>query len=243
MDIAFQNSGGIRADISAGPITIADIHAISPFNNTLVVFEMTGEEVKKALEVDVERGWDRLQVSGIKYKHYPKEAKPQGQRVEYIEVGGEVLVQQGEVLLPDRIYTVTTNDYVFMDYNAANDDSYYIMTSTLNRLACRYVDNGAQAAVLTSTDYLVDLVGEWVHMVCMRKGTQVFYYDNGTLYGSGSNASLDDVDTSGGWSLTVGSYVTGAAGNGYPGTFDDMRFYDRALLLVPLPGILAIVIT
>jgi 2',3'-cyclic-nucleotide 2'-phosphodiesterase (5'-nucleotidase family) len=112
-DIAFQNSGGIRADISAGPITLADIHAISPFNNTLVVFDMTGQEIKNALENDVERGWDRLQVSGIKYKHFSKEMKPQGQRVEYIEVGGEVLVKRGEVLLPDKVFTVATNDYVF----------------------------------------------------------------------------------------------------------------------------------
>jgi 2',3'-cyclic-nucleotide 2'-phosphodiesterase (5'-nucleotidase family) len=112
-DIAFQNSGGIRADVPAGPITIADIYAISPFNNTLVVFEMTGSEVKQALELDVERDWDRLQISGIKYKHYPKDRKPQGQRVEYIEVGGDVLVDEGDVLLPNRVYTVTTNDYVF----------------------------------------------------------------------------------------------------------------------------------
>jgi len=113
VDIAFQNSGGIRADISAGPITIADIHSISPFNNTLVVFEMTGQEIKNALEKDVERDWDRLQVSGIKYKYYPKEMRPHGQRVEYVEVGREVLVQRGKVLLPEKIYTVTTNDYVF----------------------------------------------------------------------------------------------------------------------------------
>jgi 2',3'-cyclic-nucleotide 2'-phosphodiesterase (5'-nucleotidase family) len=113
VDIAFQNSGGIRADITAGPITIADIHAISPFNNTLVMFEMTGQEIRDALENDVERGWDRLQVSGMKYKYYPKEKKPQGQRVDYIEVGGEVLVQGGKVQMPDRIFSVTTNDYVF----------------------------------------------------------------------------------------------------------------------------------
>jgi len=112
-DIAFQNSGGIRADITAGPITIADIHAISPFNNMLVVFEMTGQEIKDALENDVERGWDRLQVSGIKYRHYAKEMRPRGQRVEYVDVGGEVLVQKGELLLPDKIFTVVTNDYVY----------------------------------------------------------------------------------------------------------------------------------
>jgi len=113
VDIAFQNSGGIRADISAGPITIADIYAISPFNNVLVVFEMTGQEIKNALEQDVDRGWDRLQVSGLNYRHYPKEKMPRGQRVQYVQVGEEVLVKGGEVLLPHKIFSVTSNDYVF----------------------------------------------------------------------------------------------------------------------------------
>lgn len=110
--IAFQNSGGIRADILSGPITIADIYEVSPFNNVLIVFELTSQQVKEVLECDVERGWDRLQVSGITYRHYAKDAKPEGERVDYVEVNGEVLVDKGEVLLPNRIYTTVSNDYV-----------------------------------------------------------------------------------------------------------------------------------
>jgi len=112
-DIAFQNSGGIRADIASGPITIADIYAVSPFNNTLIVFEITGRQIKDGLEYEVERDWDRLQVSGLTYAYFPKTVQSFGQRVETVEVGGRSLVQKGKVLDPDRIFKAVTNDYVF----------------------------------------------------------------------------------------------------------------------------------
>jgi 5'-nucleotidase/UDP-sugar diphosphatase len=112
VQIAFQNSGGIRADIPSGPITIAEIFELSPFNNVLIVFELTGQQIKEVLECDIERGWDRLQVSGIAYRYYPKESKPEGKRVDYVEVDGEVLVDKGQILLPDRVYSVASNDYV-----------------------------------------------------------------------------------------------------------------------------------
>lgn len=110
--IGLHNSGAIRADIKAGPITKADVFDVSPFYNTLVVFKLTGQQLKDALECDVERGWDRLQVSGLKYKYYPKEGKPYGERVSYIEIDGEILVKEGKVLWPRKVYTVASNNYL-----------------------------------------------------------------------------------------------------------------------------------
>jgi 5'-nucleotidase/UDP-sugar diphosphatase len=112
VQIAFQNSGGIRADIASGSITIADIYELSPFNNIILVFELTGQQIKDILECDIERGWDRLQVSGITYRYYKKEARPEGKRVDYVEIDGEVVVDKGQVLLPDTVYSVASNDYV-----------------------------------------------------------------------------------------------------------------------------------
>ena len=112
VDIAFQNSGGIRADIASGSITIADIYELSPFNNVLIIFELTGQQIKEILECDIERGWDRLQVSGITYRYYVKDAKPEGERVDFVEVDGEVVVTKGQILLPDKVYSVASNDYV-----------------------------------------------------------------------------------------------------------------------------------
>ncbi len=110
--IGFHNTGAIRADVKAGPITKSNIFAVAPFHNTLVVFKLTGQQLKDALEADVERGWDRIQVSGIKYKYHPKEVRSYGERVEYIEIKGEVLVKKGNVLWPGKVYTIVSNNYL-----------------------------------------------------------------------------------------------------------------------------------
>ncbi len=110
--IGFQNSGGIRNDIRAGPITKGDLFEVSPFRNTLVIFDLTGKEIKNLLEHDVEKGWDRLQVSGLKYSYHPKESRPLGKRIVRITVNGETLVEDGKVLHPDKVYTVVSNNYL-----------------------------------------------------------------------------------------------------------------------------------
>jgi 2',3'-cyclic-nucleotide 2'-phosphodiesterase (5'-nucleotidase family) len=110
--VGLHNSGAIRADIKAGNVTKGDIFDVSPFRNTLVVFKLTAQQIKDALEYDVERGWDRLQVSGIKYKYYPKNVRPYGERVVYIEIGGEVIEKDGIILEPEKVFTVVSNDYL-----------------------------------------------------------------------------------------------------------------------------------
>ena len=47
-DFAFQNTGGIRiTHLKKGPITVKDVYCIDPFNNDVVVYQMTGAQVKK----------------------------------------------------------------------------------------------------------------------------------------------------------------------------------------------------
>ena len=46
-DFAFQNTGGIRiTHLNKGPITVKDVYRIDPFNNEVVVYQMTGAQVK-----------------------------------------------------------------------------------------------------------------------------------------------------------------------------------------------------
>ncbi len=111
-DIGFHNSGGIRADIREGPISKNDIFKVSPFRNSLVVFKLTGQQIKDVLEHDVEKDWDRLQVSGLSYRYYPKQKKPLGERVDFVQINGEALVKEGRVLHPDKIFTVVSNNYL-----------------------------------------------------------------------------------------------------------------------------------
>ena len=51
--MAFQNGGGIREAIDAGPITVGEVISVLPFGNTLATMELTGAELKQAFEISV----------------------------------------------------------------------------------------------------------------------------------------------------------------------------------------------
>ena len=110
--IGLYNSRGIRNSIQSGWITGEDIFEVAPFFNELVLFRITGQQLKSAFEKDIERGRDRLQVSGLSYEYYPKEKKPFGQRVWSLEVDGKKVVSQGKLIHPDLVFTAVSNDYV-----------------------------------------------------------------------------------------------------------------------------------
>jgi 2',3'-cyclic-nucleotide 2'-phosphodiesterase (5'-nucleotidase family) len=111
-EIGLLNSGGIRADIYSGPISVRSLHEVSPFQNTLVLFDITGRQLRQIFETDIERARDRIQVSGMRYVFRPRDSRPQGQRVDSLSVGDEDVVRDGRLLLPDRLFSVVTNDYV-----------------------------------------------------------------------------------------------------------------------------------
>ena len=45
--IAFINDGGLRSDIEAGDITAEDVLSVLPFNNTVDLVEISGEDIIK----------------------------------------------------------------------------------------------------------------------------------------------------------------------------------------------------
>ncbi|MEK6756984.1 MAG: bifunctional UDP-sugar hydrolase/5'-nucleotidase [Bacteroidota bacterium] len=103
-DVAFQNSGGIRADLPAGPITVGDIWRMNPFGNHCVVFRVDGAMLRSLLEFQVSasmQAW--LQVSGIRYAFDSR--RPPGSRIVSVEVNGKPLDEKS-------LYSICTNNYV-----------------------------------------------------------------------------------------------------------------------------------
>lgn len=47
--VAITNAGGIRQDLPAGPVRVRDVASVLPFNNFLLVVELSGAELKEAL--------------------------------------------------------------------------------------------------------------------------------------------------------------------------------------------------
>ena len=50
-DIGYVNGGGIRSNISAGDVTFNDLLAVFPFNNTVVLAQISGQDIKDMLEM------------------------------------------------------------------------------------------------------------------------------------------------------------------------------------------------
>lgn len=67
-DFAVMNSGGIRRNLEAGAITVRDIHEIIPFQNHVVTFSCTGQDLLDLLKRNAEqaaKGRGILQMSGL----------------------------------------------------------------------------------------------------------------------------------------------------------------------------------
>ena len=94
VDIAFQNSGGVRSDLDEGDITKREIFEISPFNNGTVIYEMSVADIRTFLK---ETG------SGFYYSG-----------VVISQSGTNVIISdhEGNQLDNERIMRVGVNDYI-----------------------------------------------------------------------------------------------------------------------------------
>lgn len=48
-DVAFMNNSGIRANVSAGPLTKKDLFDVMPFRNILTTFQLSGKQLREAI--------------------------------------------------------------------------------------------------------------------------------------------------------------------------------------------------
>jgi 2',3'-cyclic-nucleotide 2'-phosphodiesterase/3'-nucleotidase len=103
VDVALQNPGGMRADLGQGPITRGELYAVMPFDNTIVTMELTGAQLKQALEQSL-RGSRVTQVSGIRYGFDP--AKPEFQRITSLTLA------DGTPIDERKTYTVAMNNFM-----------------------------------------------------------------------------------------------------------------------------------
>ncbi len=110
--IAIMNSGGLRASIDKGDITMGEVLTVLPFQNTLSTFQVTGATIVAALEngvSQVEKVKGRFpQVAGLKFT-WDKSVEPNKGRIK------QVLVMRDGKWGPidaTTLYSVTSNNYV-----------------------------------------------------------------------------------------------------------------------------------
>jgi len=102
-DIAFSNYGGVRADISAGPITPRRIFSVMPFGNRIVAVKVRGSFLKALVEDRVSGTSRGMLVSGAEI--VIDRSKPDGSRLVSFKINGEMIEA-------DRYYTLAISDYL-----------------------------------------------------------------------------------------------------------------------------------
>ena len=129
-DFAFQNTGGIRVThLKKGPITVKDVYSIDPFNNEVVVYQMTGQQLKRFMVNTYKKngGYPSF-VSGMTY-----EVNDDGNHINVF------LTPDHGTFGKDKIYKVAMNSY---------------MASTVN---IESVDDG-QSMFMTSEEMLIEFL-------------------------------------------------------------------------------------
>ena len=111
--IAFMNSGGIRADIipaADGSVTYGQIFTTQPFGNSLVVKSFTGRQIRALLEQQFASGTNTAErpnmlmpSRGFTYRY--DLSKPAGQRVSDLRLNGQPIRD-------DAVYRVTMNSFL-----------------------------------------------------------------------------------------------------------------------------------
>ena len=96
-DVSLYNSGGLRAEISAGSLTIGDVYAVYPFDNVLSIVTLKGSDLKTMFNYVASNGGLPVN-SGVKLVI-------SNNKVKSVTVNGKTIDN-------NKTYTVATIDYL-----------------------------------------------------------------------------------------------------------------------------------
>ncbi len=128
-DIAFTNSGGIRAELFAGPVTWGNLFEIQPFNNNVVRMDLTGQQVVDLLNQQW-RGQSRsrmLKTSGISYSWTDGDGDATTLADNSV-IESSILIA-GKAIDLTVLYSVAVNSYI-----ASGGSNYAILPLGINRV-------------------------------------------------------------------------------------------------------------
>lgn len=133
-DVGYMNGGGLRAAIQNGDIIFNDLLSVFPFNNTVVLAEVSGQTLKDMMEMAV-MSWPAEDgsfphLSGITFS--VNTAIPSSVVVneleEFVEISGEYRVYDIEVfdketgkyepLSLSKTYTLAASNYFLLEYGS-----------------------------------------------------------------------------------------------------------------------------
>ena len=203
-DIGYVNGGGIRANIPQGDITFNNLLNVFPFNNTVVVAELSGQTIKDMMEMAMmiwpEENGSFPHLSGIKFS-VNKSIESSvifDDAEEFVAVSGQYRVydikvynnetDKYEPLDLNKMYTFAASNYFLLDYG-----------SGMKMLQdAKIVQNDGMLDVEALENYVVEVLGGVV-------GEQYRDVATNITFTEGEVISSDDASTGGAsWIWVVG---------------------------------------
>ena len=133
-DMAFQNYGGVRFDtLAVRPILLKDLFSLDPFDNELVLFNMTGQEIVDFLAVSFFTDKGPNYCSGCTYSYSVDD--------EGLMKNCKVTLANGKPLDLKKTYKVVMNSYMSSAFDFAHEDPGTSVFRTSNDALIEYLAN------------------------------------------------------------------------------------------------------
>ncbi len=172
-DIGMYNAGGLRSNINAGVIKFSDALSVMPFNNTMVIVEVSGQTLLDELEHGVRlmpgRNGGLMHVAGMTYTvdaTIPTPVKVDDRNI-LLSIEGKRRVKDvkvnGEPLDPEKLYKVVGTSYALTglgdghvfkgakliepDYAVASD-AFAAYIKTFEKIPARYEHGEGRMTVI-----------------------------------------------------------------------------------------------
>jgi hypothetical protein len=210
-EIGYMNGGGIRSDILAGDVTFNHLLNVMPFNNSVVLAEISGQTLLDMMEMAV-MSWPAEDgsfphLAGVRFSvntSIPTSVVVNEQE-EFVSVSGEYRVYNMEIFdketeqyvpidLTDT-YTLAASNYFLLDYGSG-------MTMLKN---AKIIQNEGMLDVEALEYYVVDVLGGTISQEYAEATPNIIFTD-GKIDAS-EDESLEESDTE---TTAADSETTGA---------------------------------
>lgn len=131
-DMGFQNPGGVRYDtLTARPVTLKDIFALDPFDNEIIAYTLSGEEVVNMMKSCFTSDHGPIYCSGCSYSF---KVSDEGEITDF-----KVTLDNGKPIDPNAKYNVVMNSYMSSTFNYEHEDDGHSTFRSSNELMLEYL--------------------------------------------------------------------------------------------------------
>ena len=136
-DMAFQNPGGVRFDtLSMRPVTIKDVFALDPFDNEIIQFTLTGEEIIRLMKSCYVTDGGPIYCSGCSYTYKEDE---NGEMTDI-----KVTLDNGKPLDMKAKYNIVMNSYMSSVFDYEHEDEGQSTFRSSNEMMLEHLDKHSE---------------------------------------------------------------------------------------------------